>query len=120
MTVKSEEIRSLLSFFEKSGWEELRIETGGVKIAVSKTGSLAIRGAAAPTAAATPPVADAPRIASPAAHPAARSPTPAGSALAPGQVYLRAPNLGVVWSLPKPGAPAFVVEGQLIEEGATV
>ena len=120
MTVKSEEIRSLLSFFEKSGWEELRIETGGVKIAVSKTGSLAIRGAAAPTAAATPPVADAPRIASPAAHPAARSPTPAASALAPGQVYLRAPNLGVVWSLPKPGAPAFVVEGQLIEEGATV
>ena len=35
MSAKNEEIRSLLSFFEQSTWEELRLEIGGVKIAVS-------------------------------------------------------------------------------------
>ena len=124
MTAKNEEIRSLLSFFEKSTWEEMRLEIGGVKIAVSKTGSLANRGAAAVAAATATavPVASAPPVAvvslaPPVATAAAAS---TGTALAAGQSYLRAPNLGVVWGQPKPGAPAFVTEGQLIEAGTTV
>ena len=40
--------------------------------------------------------------------------------LAPGQVYLRAPSLGVVWGRPKPGAPSFIEVGQMVEVGTTV
>ena len=119
MSAKNEEIRSLLSFFEKSSWEELRLETGGVKIAVSKSGSLSIHTAAASALAETMPTPFPVRVASQ-AQSATHNPAPAASALAPGQVYLRAPNLGVVWGRPKPGAPAFVEQGQLIEEGTTV
>ena len=121
MSAKNEEIRSLLSFFEQSTWEELRLEIGGLKIAVSKNGSLSTHAAAAaaPAAvsAASAPTTAAVRLAPPAATPI---PASTGSALAAGQSYLRAPNLGVVWGQPKPGAPAFVTEGQLIEEGTTV
>lgn len=124
MTAKNEEIRSLLSFFEKSTWEEMRLEVGGVKIAVSKTGSLSNRGGAAPAAtmAVGAPPAAAASLAPHSPHAPAATAVPAstGSALAAGQSYLRAPNLGVVWGQPKPGAPAFVTEGQLIEAGTTV
>lgn len=119
MSVKNEEIRSLLSFFEQSTWEELRLEIGGVKIAVSKNGSLSTHAAAAPAAATA---ASAPTTAAVSLAPPAATSIPAstGSALAAGQSYLRAPNLGVVWGQPKPGAPAFVTEGQLIEQGTTL
>ena len=124
MTAKNEEIRSLLSFFEKSTWEEMRLEVGGVKIAVSKTGSLANRGAAvqapAAIAAVSAPAAAAVSLAPHVATTTTAAPASTGSALAAGQSYLRAPNLGVVWGQPKPGAPAFVTEGQLIEAGTTV
>ena len=119
MSAKNEEIRSLLSFFEQSTWEELRLEIGGVKIAVSKNGPLSTHAAAAPAAvsAASAPTTAAVRLAPPVAT---AIPASTGSALAAGQSYLRAPNLGVVWGQPKPGAPAFVTEGQLIEEGTTL
>ena len=125
MSAKNEEIRSLLSFFEQSTWEELRLEIGGVKIAVSKNGSLSTHAAPAPApaavtaavTAASAPTTAAVRLAPPVAT---AIPASTGSALAAGQSYLRAPNLGVVWGQPKPGAPAFVTEGQLIEEGTTL
>ena len=113
MSIKNEEIRSLLTFFEKSGWQELRLEIGDVKIAVSKSGSLTTHAASAPVTAVTA----ATSIAAPAPMPVAAQPA---AALAPGQVYLRAPSLGVIWGQSKPGAPSFVEEGQQIEAGATV
>lgn len=115
MSIKNEEIRSLLTFFEKSGWQELRLEIGDVKIAVSKSGSLTTHAASAPATAVTA----ATSIASPAASATPVAAQPA-AALAPGQVYLRAPSLGVIWGQSKPGAPSFVEEGQQIEAGATV
>ncbi len=119
MSIKNEEIKSLLSFFEKSDWQELRLEVGEVKIAVSKNGSLAapaavVSAAPAPGAAIAAPAAPA---APPAVAPAAGHAAAASTELAPGQVYLRAPSLGVVWGQSKPGAPPFVQEGQQIEAG---
>ena len=114
MSIKNEEIKSLLTFFENSDWQELRLEVEGVKIAVSKNGSLTQSSAVAPVAAA--PAAAAP-AASPAQPAASRTAAPISTELAPGQVYLRAPSLGVVWGQSKPGAPPFVEEGQLIEAG---
>ena len=115
MSIKNEEIKSLLTFFEKSDWQELRLEVEGVKIAVSKNGSLTTPAApAAVTSAVAAPVVAPVAVASPVAKPS----TPAPSAeLAAGQVYLRAPSLGVVWGQSKPGAPPFVQEGQQIEAG---
>ncbi len=117
MSIKNEEIKSLLTFFEKSDWQELRLEVEGLKIAVSKNGSLATAAATAPlpvTSAAVMPAAAPPATATPAAKPVLLAP----AELAAGQVYLRAPSLGVVWGQSKPGAPPFVQEGQLIEAGA--
>ncbi len=124
MSIKHEEIRNLLHFFEKSDWQELRLEIEGVKLAVSKNGSLAHAaplpaavaivpaaiGSAAPLAAAAPTAVQ--------AHSSA--PHPTSHELGPGQVYLRAPSLGVVWGQSKPGAPPFVSEGDMIEAGTAV
>jgi acetyl-CoA carboxylase biotin carboxyl carrier protein len=118
MSIKNEEIKSLLTFFEKSDWQELRLEVEGVKIAVSKNGSLTTSSAAAPAAAATSAVAAPVALPAAAVAPAAKPSAPSPSTeLAAGQVYLRAPSLGVVWGQSKPGAPPFVQEGQLIEAG---
>ena len=115
MSIKNEEIKSLLTFFEKSDWQELRLEVEGLKIAVSKNGSLASPAAAAPVATTAPVM---PVPSTPSAAPAAsRAAAPVSTELASGQVYLRAPSLGVVWGQSKPGAPPFVEEGQLIEAG---
>ncbi len=118
MGIKNEEIKSLLTFFEKSDWQELRLEVAGVKIAVSKNGSLATTTVAAPVAVASvaaAPAAASATIVAPAAKPAAAAPS---AELTAGQVYLRAPSLGVVWGQSKPDAPPFVQEGQMIEAGA--
>ena len=117
MSIKTEESKSLLTFFEKSDWQELRLEVEGVKIAVSKNGSLSTNAVAAPVAVAG--VAAAPAVAPVATAAAVAQPTGHGPSteLATGQVYLRAPSLGVVWGQSKPGAPPFVQEGQQIEAG---
>ena len=103
---------------------ELRLETGGVKIAVSKSGSLGTHTTPAPTVTLPLPAATSAQAPVPlaASSPVAASLLAVAAAveLAPGQVYLRAPSLGVVWSRPKPGAPSFIEEGQLIEVGMTV
>jgi acetyl-CoA carboxylase biotin carboxyl carrier protein len=118
MTIKNEEIRSLLTFFEKSGWQEMRLEVGEVKIAVSKNGSLSSVASASPQAVAS--VAS-PPVATPQAAPSAlAAPAAANPALAAGQAYVRAPSLGVVWGQSKPGAPPFVEVGQQIDVGTTV
>ncbi|MCK9282817.1 MAG: hypothetical protein M0P39_00860 [Rhodocyclaceae bacterium] len=124
MSINNEEIRNLLHFFEKSDWQELRLEVEGVKLAVSKNGSLShvasthVAPAHVPvqTGAAAPVVTAAPTAVK--AHSSA--PHAGVQELAPGQVYLRAPSLGVIWGQSKPGAPSFVSEGEMIEIGTTV
>ena len=118
MSIKHEEIRSLLSFFEKSGWEELRLEADGVRIAVSKNGSLAEHATPTPIAAGNNTSSSAPALPRP--NSSAPVSVAASTDLAPGQVYLRAPSLGVVWGRPKPGAPSFIEVGQMIDVGTTV
>ena len=126
MSIKHEEIRSLLSFFEKSGWEELRLEADGVLLAVSKNGSLSAPAATAAALAGPAPIAPTGRSASADLPAQTKTDASAQSAaanpvgLAPGQVYLRAPSLGVVWSRPKPGAPSYIEVGQMVEIGTTV
>lgn len=137
MTAKPEDIRALLDIFNKSTWNEIRLETGGIQIAVSKTGRLSqdLRAASSPSGspsdAAVRPTLPAHAESStvvPRSIEFPLTPLPAGAPVAPvaqptlgvGDIYLRAPNLGVVWEKPNPGAPPFVVEGQMVELGDTV
>lgn len=122
MTHKAEEIRSLLNLFERSTWNEMRLETAGLKIAISKTGPLStnvssLSKSASSEAPASAVIASAVTAATSALRAA---PAAVADALSGSQSYLRAPNLGVFWSKPKPDAPPFVVEGQMLERGDTV
>ena len=121
MAVNQEDIRNLIRLFEDSEWQTMQLEVEGLTLAVSKTGALpgataapppTVQAQPAPSAAAAPTAAPTPAPASPS--------TPEALALGPGQVLIRAPNLGVFWRQPKPGAPAYVEDGQEIDADTTV
>ena len=117
MSVSKEDVRNLIRLFEDSDWIELRLEVEGLKLVVSKSGP----GAASPAVTAAPasvPVAAAAALAAPAA--AVGASAIADATLATGQVLVRAPNLGVFWKQPKPGAPAYVQAGDAIEADTTI
>lgn len=123
MAVSKEDVRNLLRIFEQSDWEEMRVEVEGLKLTVSKSGK-PLSGAHAPAPA---PMAAAPAPAPSGASVAAAVPGQSGVAaaaapltLGPGQMAIKAPNLGVFWRQPKPGAPAYVQEGQDIDVDTTV
>lgn len=111
MALSEKEILEVLELFQKSGWEDLTLESGGIRLSISKTGMASARSAPA-----TPQV-SAPAKAEPA--PAAHSaPTPAAPtptvAIDPRWVAVKAPMLGTFYAAPKPGAPPFVSVGQAV------
>ncbi len=128
MAVNKEDIRNLVRLFEQSDWQEMRLEVEGLRLAISKKGPMGSQGgaAAAPAAASAPELAaahgaPAAQAAPAAATAAASAPLAAGpAALAAGQVIIKAPNLGVFWKQPKPGAPPYVQDGESIEPDTTV
>ena len=113
MAVSKEDIKNLIKIFEQSDWQEMRLEVGGLKLMVSKSGEAA-RAVPAPMVA---PAATSQAIPTPSATVAA---APAPLALAANQWLIKAPNLGAFWRQPKPGAPAYVEIGQTIDEDTTV
>lgn len=120
MAVNQEDIRNLIRLFEDSDWQTMQLEVEGLKLAVSKTGALpGDAPALAPVAREHPASAPAPAPAAAVAAPAPAT-VPDALTLGPGQVVIRAPNLGVFWRQPKPGAPAYVEDGQEIDPDTTV
>jgi acetyl-CoA carboxylase biotin carboxyl carrier protein len=116
--VSNEDIRSLIRIFDASDWQEMRVEVQGLKLVVSKTGALAMASHVVPTSPLREPAAP---VAAPPPAPAASPPTNGGTVpLAPGQKAIKAPNLGTFWRQPKPGAPAYVEIGQLVDDDTTV
>lgn len=112
MALSEQEILQVLDLFQKSNWQDLQLESGDIRLSISKTGgaSAATRGTpatltAAPAAA---PVATAP-VATPVAAPA-----PAAAAVDPRWEAVKAPLLGTFFAAPKPGAPPFVSVGQAV------
>ena len=96
MTVDRKEVEVLIRLFEQSDWRELRLETGGLKLVLSK---------------------DADVPASPASTP---EPPDAAAASADGLVPITAPNLGTFYRSPKPGAAPYVEVGQRVGEATEV
>ena len=108
MPLNEKEILEVLELFQKSGWEDLTLESGGIRLSISKHA----RAAPAPR--------DPPTVESLRASPAPREPEPVHSAptptltLDPRWIAVKAPMLGTFYAAPKPGAPPFVSLGQAV------
>ena len=104
MTIERKEVEALIRLFERSDWHELRLETDGLKLVLSKDADAAALGseAGASAASANPPDA------------------PADAAPADGLVPITAPNLGTFYRAPRPGVAPYVEVGQRIGEATEV
>ena len=104
MSIDRKEVEALIRLFERSDWHELRLETDGLKLVLSKDADAAALGAEAEVAAASttedPP-----------------DPTPDA---VDGLVPITAPNLGTFYRAPKPGVAPYVEVGQRISETTEV
>nr|WP_293249056.1 acetyl-CoA carboxylase biotin carboxyl carrier protein [Panacagrimonas sp.] len=111
--MSEKEILEILELFQKSGWEDLTLESGGVRLSISKSGrapaSPRSPGAARGGVIESPRVSPGPREAAP-VHSA---PTPS-VALDPRWIAVKAPMLGTYYAASKPGAPPFVSVGQSV------
>ena len=106
MTVDRKEVEALIRLFERSDWHELRLETDGLKLVLSKDADAAALGSEAAAAAASA---------------TEESPEPApGAAPVDGLVPITAPNLGTFYRAPKPGVAPYVEVGQHIGEATEV
>ncbi|MBI2316002.1 MAG: acetyl-CoA carboxylase biotin carboxyl carrier protein [Betaproteobacteria bacterium] len=121
MSPSIEEIKEVLKIFLDSELQDLRLEIGDVRLAVSKSGAGAVQpfSAPAPRPSALAAPAIAPAAAAPGPAPAA---VPAKPALAPkaiaevpeGWVAVTAPSVGVFYRRPAPDQPPFVEVGSKV------
>ncbi|MCO5164109.1 MAG: acetyl-CoA carboxylase biotin carboxyl carrier protein [Mesorhizobium sp.] len=117
MTIKPQDIATLVELFEASDWDELHVQIEGMHIFLSTDPNARL--ASTPATAATisaGPVAAQPAAASPVA-PAAVAPAKASAAaeVPSSWVAVKAPNLGTFYRAPKPGAAPFVEVGQSVD-----
>ena len=103
MSIDRKEVEALIRIFERSDWHELRLETDGLKLVLSKDAGAAASGSAAAEAGAASAVQTQP-----------------DTAPADGLVPITAPNLGTFYRAPKPGAAPYVEVGQRIGEATEV
>ena len=106
MTIDRKEVEALIRLFERSDWHELRLETDGLKLVLSKDADATALVAEAEVAAASP-TEDPPEP--------APKPVPAD-----GLVPITAPNLGTFYRAPKPGVAPYVEVGQQVGEATEV
>ena len=112
-------ISQLIESLDRSTLDYLQVDTGGVKVTISKGGaglpamaSPAASFAAAPAATPVPAPTPAPRIAA--------LPAQAGAANTPGTVVIPAPLMGRFYPRPEPGAELYVSVGSEVQEDTVV
>lgn len=118
MSLTAKDVSEIMRLLEDSSFEELSLETEGLKLRLRKGGS----GGPAfdePERLAAPPRA----IQAPKAEPAPK-PAPAkaeaAAAAGPGVAEVPAPLLGVFYRAPKPGEAPFVEVGSKVEEDTVI
>ena len=115
MDQTKQDIRALIRLFEQSEWDELRVETAGLKLAIS-------RNVDAPGLT----ISENPARSRPIANSSGKSASPQTSdekeefVVPEGLVAVTAPNLGTFWQAPKPGAAPYVEIGQEVDPETTV
>ena len=110
MTIDRKEVEALIRIFDRSDWHELRLETDGLKLVLSKDADAAALGSAATEAG----------VASDEQAPPDPADSPADAAPADGLVPITAPNLGTFYRAPKPGVAPYVEVGQQVSEATEV
>ena len=118
MSASIEEIREVLEIFLDSELQDLRLEIGDVRLAVSKGGA----GLAAQPFNSPPPrpAAAAPAAVAAEVAPAEVAPAPVPAAVPEGWVAVTAPSVGVFYRRPAPDQPPFVEEGAEVAENDPV
>lgn len=116
MSFSHEDVERLVKLLDISHFDELHLETEGIKLTLRRSGA---------TSTLPAPVASAPVAAvSPVARPAgAAAPAPAPEAASTGDATLleiRAPMLGTFYGAPKPGAAPFVAIGGRVSVDSAV
>ncbi len=124
MKPDTRDIEALIRMFDESDWEEMRLETSGLRLLLSKDGTApglhAVSPASATAHRSAPCTATAIGAASTAITdhavdtPSAPTPPP------PGTSAIFAPSLGIVWLAPKPTEPPFVGVGDAVDTDTTV
>ena len=114
-----QDINTLIELFENSDWRELSIEVEDFSLHLSRD-----EGAAAPGQGASPPTLKQPQDPGAESQPGAEAPASAAEPLdeAPpeGLTIVRAPNLGLFYRSPEPGAPPYVQVGEEVDEDTEV
>lgn len=115
------DIQEILKVFLDSELQDLRLEVGSVRLAVSKSGGMGAQGFAPPVPVA-PVVPVVERAASPGvATTAARAPAiPASTAAREGLTPVKAPSVGTFYRCPAPHQPPFVQPGARVAAGDTL
>ena len=126
MSLTAEDVKRILELAENSTFDELQLEIGDLKIAVSKHGRLSSSPAPASVPASSTAV-PAPSAAAPAPSGAAKpspSPSPRAPAAGPdeqaGLVPIKSPIVGIFYVSPEPGVPPFVAVGSRVDDSTTV
>ena len=110
MSLTAADIQEIMRLIEESQFDELVIETNGVKLQLRRGSAAAT---AAPVGAPAPAAASAAAAPVAAAMPAAERPAGAGR-------DVTSPMLGTFYRAPKPGAPPFVEVGTPVEADTVI
>ena len=114
MSISSRDLDEIMRLFEQSGFGEMKLEAGDLKLHLRKAG------VASRTANAVPgQTSSAPPSAVPAA-PAAQLVGTAVPPLGPGEIDVPSPLLGIYYHAPKPSEPPFVEVGQDVDEETVI
>ncbi|MBX7247579.1 MAG: acetyl-CoA carboxylase biotin carboxyl carrier protein [Caulobacteraceae bacterium] len=104
-------VRTLAEILGDTGLSEIEVESGDLKIKVSRQAAATSVSYAAPAPIAAPAPAAAPATAS--------APAPAEAAPMRGDA-VKSPMVGTVYLQPQPGSPSFVKPGDKVKEGQTL
>ena len=127
--LSSDDVERILRIVDESGYDEIRLEHGDLKLHIRRNATGASSPLPDPAQAFVPPPlpANAEPTASAAMSPPAPTSAPASKGGAAGKdpsleglIPLRAPMLGTFYRSPSPGAPPFVDEGQAVGADDTV
>ena len=130
MELTHDDVVAILELFERTNVEYLEVDVGGTRIVADRTGATSRSRSGSPTPEDLTPPTPATAVAAPPAEavvpapvirsaPAATPPSPE-AAVATDLVTVPSPMVGVFFSAPAPGSPAFVEVGSHVEEGATL